>query len=99
TYPERATDAKNITKIDKTLIEQNITIIKEFLLSNEIKEIWGAWGDLKYDPLIRGRDEIITMLKQNNIKIFHFSSLTKNGNPRHPLYLKIELQNKNYMEI
>jgi hypothetical protein len=35
-------------------------------------------------------------LKRLNVKLFHFERLTKLGNPRHPLYLKIDWNKKNY---
>jgi hypothetical protein len=36
------------------------------------------------------KNEIIKELKRLNVKLFHFERLTKLGNPRHPLYLKID---------
>ncbi len=94
TYPERATAAKNIGEYDKKLSDENIKVIKEFLQKNKIKEVFGAWGDLKYKPLQEGKNKLVAMLADINVEIFYFGTLTKQGNPRHPLqrYEKIEVK-------
>jgi hypothetical protein len=94
TYPERATAAKNISEYDKKLSDENIKVIKEFLQKNKIKEVFGAWGDLKYKPLQEGKNKLVAMLADINVEIFYFGTLTKQGNPRHPLqrYEKIEVE-------
>ncbi|SOB47606.1 DUF1643 domain-containing protein [Lactococcus carnosus] len=97
TYPERATDAVNMDTFDQTLSHENIQVISAFLREHEITEVWGAWGDLKYEALRQGRDAILAVLKAQGIKIFHFAEPTKAGNPRHPLYLKVEAERKRYL--
>lgn len=97
TYPERATDASNMDAFDQVLSQQNIAVITSFLKDNNITEVWGAWGDLKYEALRRGRDAILDVLKNQDIKVFHFADVTKAGNPRHPLYLKVEPEGKRYL--
>jgi hypothetical protein len=103
TYPERATNAKDICAYQKELSDKNITIIKDFLKENKINEVFGAWGDLYYNPLMKGKNHVIEMLKKIGVKIFYFGTLTKQGNPRHPLqrYEKwiISEENKKYLEI
>ena len=97
TYPERATDASRMDEFDPVFSQKNIEVITSFLLTNQITEVWGAWGDLKYEALKHGRDAIKEMLQQHGIKIFHFADVTKAGNPRHPLYLKVEPERKRYL--
>jgi hypothetical protein len=87
TYPERATDAKDMDVVDQHKISRNIAEVEDYIVSNNISEIWGAWGDLKYDALIAGRDALLAMLKQHHVNVFYFGTLTKAGNPRHPLYM------------
>lgn len=102
TYPERATDAKNIKPFNESLSNKNLQIIKEFLESNGIKEVWGAWGnDKNINTLICGKNHLINMLKDMGIKIYYFGTLTKHGNPRHPLqrYEKWNFSQKEYLTL
>ncbi|MDG4975125.1 DUF1643 domain-containing protein [Lactococcus lactis] len=100
TYPERATDAANMESFNKALNDSNLETIKNFIMENEVKEVLGAWGDLKYDSLTTGKNAIMEMLKKLDVKVFHFGTLTNQGNPRHPLQRQekweISKENKNY---
>ena len=93
-YPERATDAAKLAKFDEKLAKENVNVIEKFLLSKNIKEVWGAWGDLKHDPLQKGKMMVLDMLKKHKIKIFHFADPTKSGDPRHPRGLSVTKENK-----
>ncbi|MCW6662857.1 DUF1643 domain-containing protein [Aerococcaceae bacterium NML190073] len=84
-YPERATNAALLEQFNPALAEQNCAIIIDFLQANRIDEVWGAWGDLHYAPLVEGKQMLLAALKQHHIKIYHFASLSKAGEPRHPL--------------
>lgn len=86
TYPERATDAKNIEGFDQTLSNENVNTIKAFLVENKITEVWAAWGDDKgIDPLRQGKNQLISMLEEICVKVYYYGTLTKACNPRHPL--------------
>jgi len=86
TYPERATNADELGEYDEAKSNENINIIRNFLLENKITEVWAAWGDDNgYEPLIKGREHLISMLKSIGVKIYYYGTLTKSGNPRHPL--------------
>jgi hypothetical protein len=97
-YPERATNAVLLEKFSKEVAEKNVKTIMDFLSERKITEVWGAWGDLKVDSLKKGKKMLLTILKEYKIKNFHFADTTKQGNPRHPLYLKINNTDKRYME-
>ncbi len=102
TYPERATDAKRMDAFNQELSDENIAEIKKYLLENNIKEVWGAWGDdrnLKH--LRQGRQELLSMFKSIGVKVYYFGTLTKQGNPRHPLqrFEKWDYSKKNYLEF
>jgi hypothetical protein len=88
-------DAYN-DKLHRDNVKHIISIIKKY----NVTEVWGAWGDIdtKQQYLSQVKQDIIQTLKKNNIKVFHFGQLTKIGNPRHPLYIKIDFNNKNYLE-
>jgi hypothetical protein len=94
TYPERGTDAATMAAYDPELVAQNVAVIKDYLVTQGIKEVWGAWGDLKYPALQAGKQAILGMFDELGIAVFQFAPSTKSGNPRHPLYLKVEAENK-----
>jgi hypothetical protein len=91
TYPERATDAKDMSAMAENKILENVQTVEQYLLTTGVTEVWGAWGDLKYPALVAGRDALLTMLKRHGIKVYYFGTLTKAGNPRHPLYMSGDL--------
>lgn len=83
-YPERATNAKNIT--DTSKCERNVQTIQGFLLENGVKEVWGAWGNTRnIHALEEGKKQLLQMLHKIGVKCFYYGKLTKAGNPRHPL--------------
>lgn len=86
TYPERATDARNIEGYNEALSKHNIQVIRDFLIEYNITEVWGAWGDDRnYLPLYKGKRELLTMLDSIGVKVFYYGTLTKALNPRHPI--------------
>ena len=99
-YPERATQASDMDNYNVELSKKNIHVIRTFLLENNIKEVLGAWGnDQNLKALGLGRIEILKMLSDIGVKVFYFGTLTKDGNPRHPLQRqeKWDLNIKNYL--
>jgi len=97
TYPERSTDAGNLGPFSPELIEQNIAHLKDIVAAHNITEVWGAWGDPKHDNLRLGATAIRNALDELAVKIFYFGNITLLGNPRHPLYLKIDGNDKKYL--
>ena len=95
-YPERATDATMLDELNMQHIEENVRIVQTFLRENNIKEVWGAWGETKQEHLKKGKEAMVSMLKKENIRIFAFQ-INASGNPKHPLYLKIKVENKMYL--
>ena len=61
-YPERATDAKTLSEYNESISSQNIKYICDYLVNNNITEVWGAWGDDK-------RIESLKIAKQNLLKV------------------------------
>lgn len=100
-YPERATDAKTLSAYDENLSSQNIKCICDYLVNNGITEVWGAWGDDKgLEPLTIAKQNLLKILSDRGIKIYYFGTLTKSGNPRHPLqrFEKWSFGDKHYLE-
>ena len=77
-YPERATDARNLNEFDGSLLEENVN-------KNQIKEVWGAWGNINHPALVEGKKQLLTSFKDNQVEMFTFAPLTKRGEPVHPL--------------
>ena len=74
--------------------------IRKYLVENNIKEVWVAWGDDKgNETLKKGKEEINNMLNSENIKEYYYGTLTKSENPRHPLQRneKWDFPKKNYL--
>ncbi|MBR6459668.1 MAG: DUF1643 domain-containing protein [Actinomycetaceae bacterium] len=86
-YPERATKAEKMEDFRQDLLDENLKIIRNYLIENNISEVWGAWGDnrWKIKALDEGKRQVQSMLSEMGIKIFYFGSLTRLGNPRHPI--------------
>ncbi|HCT64739.1 MAG TPA: hypothetical protein DIC60_05665 [Lachnospiraceae bacterium] len=103
TYPERATNSANMDEYNKCLAEKNLAVIREYIIENEIKEVWGAWGNLSRKALKEGRNSILALFKELDVKVFHFAEPTKNGEPRHPTprgkQLETTSENKRYYEF
>ncbi|HIW21783.1 MAG TPA: DUF1643 domain-containing protein [Candidatus Dorea intestinavium] len=102
-YPERATKAANLDDYKEELASNNIRIIEKYLIENKITEIYGAWGDLHFETLKKGKEKVIELLKKLDIKVFYFGTLTKQGNPRHPIQRQekweISVANKKYIDF
>lgn len=101
-YPERATDADEMDDFKQDLSDENIKEIKKYLVENNVSEVWGAWGDNKnITALINGKQQLLAMLSEIGVKVYYFGTLTKNGNPRHPIQRqeKWDFSTKKYLDI
>lgn len=95
-YPERATHPACLSPYNAELAKKNLQHIEEYIVCNKVKEIWGAWGDLKFEPLKTSKEPIIQLLKELGVKVFYFGTLTKANNPRHPIQKQESWINSNY---
>jgi len=96
-YPLRATNPDDLP--NDIVIDEHNTNLKVILeLLNDNSTIWVAWGDLisKRDWLkVCWRDIYAQiLLNKRNIKWVKMGELTRNGNPRHPLYLRYQPLNE-----
>ena len=91
-FPLRSTKPDNLPVIaDSVLSDNNIHILSLLLKSYHIEKVWAAWGNIiwKRDYLIEELFKIYRLCKgDNSLLWYHTGSMTKGGNPRHPLYLK-----------
>lgn len=88
-YPLRATDPKDLPKeADKRLLENNLSVLKAVEKSYYIEKIWAAWGNIIDTRFYLG-DALYDI--QENLESEQWAyrgTLTKQGNPRHPLFMK-----------
>ena len=91
-YPLRSTDPNILPKKeDPELIRNNLRVLKALTKAYQIDRVWAAWGnaiDLRFYLGITLYD--IQEVLEGDFFWYYRGKLTKNGNPRHPLYTKSE---------
>ena len=89
-YPLRATDPDDLPmKADKKLLERNLKVLGALDNSYYIYRIWAAWGDIIDKRFYLGDTlyDIVDVLR-GDYEWYYRGTLTRSGNPRHPLYMK-----------
>lgn len=89
-YPMRATDPDRMDKKeDKLIVKKNLEYITEMLAGTEC-DVWAAWGNLikTREYLKNSLKQIVEITDTCQCTWYHIGNLTKEGHPRHPLYLK-----------
>ena len=101
-HPQRATNPKDMKPLSDIIMENNLEVIRFICQAFDVKDALFAWGNLidifgkKTDDepsfLHVSRQKIEDLLKKDDslknmgIQSYHYSTLTKKGNPRHLLY-------------
>jgi len=88
-YPQRTTNPDYLDiKCNEIIHKENLKIINKLIPSNST--VVAAWGDLitKRTYLTNCLKDIVKELENKEITWKHIGDLTKEGNPRHPLFLK-----------
>ena len=101
-YPQRSTNPKEMTFYPQ-LIKNNIAQIESVCKKYNIEKVWCAWGNAidtfgKKSFLHDSWKEIKTLLKKMNVKFYCYDTLTKEGNPRHPLYVSYGKEFHEYLK-
>jgi hypothetical protein len=90
-YPQRATLPTKIHKrIQYYLHDENMRQIAKLFSNYYHLNLWAAWGTLiNYRPYFKKcLSDIIKITSDRNRDWVKMGELTKEGHPRHPLYLK-----------
>ena len=90
-YPLRETDPDKLPdKADKKLVDNNLKVISAIEKNYTIGKVWAAWGNIIDTQFYLG-DNLYDILEFiTDAEWYYRGKLTKDGNPRHPLYLKLE---------
>lgn len=83
-YPERATDASNLSSFDPGLSAANCEVIEAILRRFGASEVLGAWGGLKNQTLRRAKADVLATLESLEVTLYTFDGLTGGGDPLHP---------------
>ncbi len=88
-YPLRSTDPNHLPlTANEKIHQENLMAIRECLMKFSIEHVWLAYGDLiDHRPYLRScLEDVIEVFTEMNVKFFIVGTVTKKGNPRHPLY-------------
>lgn len=90
-YPLREKDPKKLPdKADEILVDNNLKVISAIEKNYIIGKVWAAWGNIIDTQFYLG-DNLYDIHKAiTDVEWYYRGKLTKKGNPRHPLYLKLE---------
>ena len=77
---------------DEKLVKNNLDVLEAVVKSYYIDRIWAAWGDIieKRFYLGDGLYNIQELLCCIDAEWYYRGSRTKKGNPRHPLYMRLD---------
>ncbi|MCR5778291.1 MAG: DUF1643 domain-containing protein [Lachnospiraceae bacterium] len=92
-YPVISTDPNQLPEeADSQIVKNNLEVLCAIANSYYIDRIWAAWGDIieKRGYLGSILYDVQEALYCIDAEWFYRGSLTKRGNPRHPLYMKLE---------
>lgn len=96
--PLISTDTNEIDydKFDKKIAEKNLNFIKEYMQKLQIDDVLLAYGNLVPASMSENLKSLLCLIKGKNIFCV---SKNKTGNPKHPLYAKIDKFIKYDIEI
>lgn len=90
-YPLRETDPDKLPdKSDKKLVDNNLKVISAIEKNYTIGKVWAAWGNIIDTQFYLGDNLYDIQESITDAEWYYRGKLTKDGNPRHPLYLKLE---------
>lgn len=88
-YPMRSTNPDKMhDTMDKEIVENNLKYIKEIISTGNV-DVWAAWGKLiEKRAYLKGcLSQIAELAYTYHCKWYTIGETTKDGHPRHPLYL------------
>ena len=98
-YPLRSTDPSELPqKEDKKLRDKNLKVLKALVKAYHIDAVWAAWGNAIDTRFYLG-DTLYDIQEglEGEFQWYYRGTMTKDGNPRHPLYMKNEEKYERFM--
>ena len=91
-YPIVSTDPNELPQeADEEIVKNNLAVINAVANSYSIGAIWAAWGDLIDKRFYLGDGLFdIQQLDGLDAQWYYRGTLTRKGNPRHPLYMGLD---------
>ena len=90
-YPQRTANPTELPdKADKKLVENNLKVIAALDKNYVIGKVWAAWGNIIDTQFYLGDNLYDIQEAVTSAEWYYRGKLTKGGNPRHPLHLKLE---------
>ncbi|WP_374440453.1 DUF1643 domain-containing protein [Epilithonimonas sp.] len=87
-FAYRSKDPRELLKVKNPQGNENITYLEYY--ANFSEKIICAWGNESILKRIPNQRHIVEFIYQQKSKV-HYLELSKNGTPKHPLYLKKDL--------
>lgn len=84
-YPERATNAADLSTYDSGLSAANCAVIERMLGQFGVTDVLVAWGGLKYETLRLAKTDVLDTLGRLGVTPYTFDGLTVGHEPRHPM--------------
>lgn len=92
-YPQITKDPDQLdVAADSRLTAGNIQVIQALFKQYMIGGVWAAWGDLIDKRYYLGKQLVKIEAISTDCEWYYKGTLTKKGNPRHPLYMKTDEQ-------
>ena len=90
-YPQRTSNPDALIE-DEFLRENNLKVVQAVCQGFPIESIWCAWGNMieRFNTvfLYESLRQIYGIIDES-VPWEHYGNLTKNGHPRHPLYMRL----------
>ncbi len=83
-YPERSPSPAALGDYDAALSREHCDVLAALLERFHVTEVLIAWGNLTHPTLKRAKLDVLQVLADRGIRMFTYSDLTVQGEPRHP---------------
>ena len=90
-YPQRTSNPDALIE-NKILLENNLKVVRAVWKTFSFESIWCAWGNMieRFDtPFLYESLQQIYGVLDEDVLWEYYGGLTKNGHPRHPLYMSL----------
>lgn len=88
-YPLRATKNIHLGKLNKSILDENLKIIEDYIKKFKIKKIFTLYGNTNNNECLGvAKEKTIELLNKYKVKTYCFG-INISNDPKHPLYIKL----------